>query len=484
MKFSSYIVASIGVLFFGAGAVFFFVEGAQVASARAVDQSASIYHVVRVLLGAEEETKVSANEMVEVVEPVPYTKLTGKVLQESPESIDLSGKNVVADLTSMQIFLYEDKRLVTVVPIVSIGKPGSAWETPPGQYAINTKVENHFSSFGHVWMPYSMQFFGNFFIHGWPYYPDGTPVSEGYSGGCIRLTTEDAEKMYGFVDVGTTVHVFGTAASSVFVEPGRSYYLLDASSSVPAVTAPSYLVADLDTGEILFQKNVTEKRSIASLTKLMTAVVSLETINQFNTITISQRAVATHGDAGGLRAGDMLMVKDVLYPLLLESSNDAGEVIAEQVGREWFIRNMNKKARSIGLSATSFADPSGLSADNISTAEDVFKLMRYIYDYKTFLLGITQKKTASVDRYVWNNHSRFINDPTYLGGKNGYTSAAVHTLVSLFEVQLSEFETKNIAIVLLGSDNKEEDARALLDYISKNVYYAGEEEIKAQVKLL
>src|SRR5882724_9446532 len=103
---------------------------------------------------------------------------------------------IEADLTAMQLSVYENGAVVKQVPILTKGRPGSWWETPAGLYQVQNKETNHFSSFGHVYMPWSMDFQGNFFIHGWPYEPDGTPVSSAYSGGCIRLATDDAEKLY------------------------------------------------------------------------------------------------------------------------------------------------------------------------------------------------------------------------------------------------------------------------------------------------
>ena len=105
---------------------------------------------------------------------------------------------IAANLSEMRLYLFENGVATATYPILSKGKRGSRWETPTGLYKIETKEQDHFSSLGQVHMPQSMQFFGNFFIHGWPYYPDGTPVPEGYSGGCIRLSTDDATAVFEF----------------------------------------------------------------------------------------------------------------------------------------------------------------------------------------------------------------------------------------------------------------------------------------------
>jgi D-alanyl-D-alanine carboxypeptidase len=166
----------------------------------------------------------------------------------------------------------------------------------------------------------------------------------------------------------------------------------------------------------------------------------------------------------------------LLYPLLLSSSNDAAEAIAEAVGRNYFMKSMNEKAESIGLSNTKFDDPSGLSANNVSTAHDLFELMRYIVRYKSFVLDVTTRKEQKVNDRVWNNISRFKNDEGYIGGKNGYTDEAIHTLTVALEMPLAEFENRRVAFVTLGSQNKEEDMRALIDYVNRYVYYAHDGE--------
>ncbi len=402
-------------------------------------------------------------------------------------TLPTTGKVIAANLDKMELTLYQDGKPTQTLPIVSRGRPGSPWETPPGLYKVLSKEENHFSSIGHVWMPYSMQFFGNFFIHGWPYYPDGREVGEGYSGGCIRLKTEDAAKVYAFADRGTAIFITGD--EEVLVKPqevasSTAYYFLNKRAGLPKVNAKGYIVADLDTGEVILERNKDVVLPIASLTKLMTSLVSLETVNQFQVARISPAAVATFGLAGSLKAGDNLTVQDLLYPLLLESSNDAAEVLAEHAGHDRFIRSMNEKADSIGLTDTVFEDPSGLSNHNVSTAQDYFRLAQYIFKYKSYVLDVTKKKQATVDNYTWHNNSKFAYDKNYLGGKNGYTTEAQHTLVALFELPLSEFSKRRIGIVLLHTDNKEEDARNILKYLSANVYYGGEASANATFRRL
>jgi hypothetical protein len=398
----------------------------------------------------------------------PDATSTGKISEDL--TIPKQGKAVVANLESMKLDLYEDGKVKDTFDILGKGRPGTAWETPPGAFELLYKKENHFSTIGKVWMPFSMQFFGNYFIHGWPYYPDGTPVSEGYSGGCIRLANVDAEKVYNFSEVGTKTIVLGATENTIsFNEKG--VYSTKKGAKFPKITAKSYMVADLDSGAVITSYGEKIPLPIASLSKMMTALVSLETINQYKETKVSRTAYGTYGAQGNLLTGEKIKISDVLYPLLLESSNDAAEVLAEFAGRSTFIKNMNDKAASIGLFNTSFEDPSGLSKNNISTAEDLFKLARYIYKYKSYIFEITKLKDYTSGKHTWYSNSKFRNDDNYLGGKNGYTDEAHHTLVTMIELPLGEFQKRKIAIVLLNAEKTEKDARAIILYLLNNVYY-------------
>lgn len=387
------------------------------------------------------------------------------------------GRAIEADLGAMVMTLYEDGQIVNKFKIVSKGRPNSPWETPVGRYQILTKEPIHFSSIGKVWMPYSLQFFGNFFIHGWPYYEEGKEVARGFSGGCIRLETADAKQIYDFAEVGTPVTVINSVATSSKKENSdkTGYFFLPNGQTAPDVTAEAYLVADLDSGEVIMSKNPNVQLPIASLTKLVTALTELEVINQFKTATVSDTAVAAWGDAGGLLAGEEVPIKELIYPLLLESSNDAAEVLAEYYGRKQFVTSMNDKVRSIGLTSTRLVDPSGLGDDNFSTVTDLFKLSKYIYDNKYYVFETTRLKEHKFGEHLWHNNNPFVFSATYFGGKNGHTTTARDTQIALFKLPLSEFEKRRIAVIVLKSDNAKTDITNILEFLSKHYYY-GEQQ--------
>ncbi|MEK7586321.1 MAG: CapA family protein, partial [Patescibacteria group bacterium] len=388
-------------------------------------------------------------------------------------------KSIKVDLKAMKLMLYEGDQLIETIPVLSKGRPGLAWETPTGKYSIKTMEVTHFSSIGRVWMPYSMQFFGNFFIHGWPYYEGGEPVGEGYSGGCIRLATADAKRVFDFTKKGMTITVIN-GETITGGQTSKFTYLTKPDSALPSLSASAYLVADLESGQTILEKSIDKKLPLASITKLMTALVSLETISQTKQAVVSANALATYGEAGELKVGEQIKLQDLLYPLLLESSNDASEVIAESAGRHNFITNMNDRAKALGLTATSFADPSGISEKNVSTVSDIFKFTSYLYKDKSYLFSILKKKTATASGHLWTNILPFVDDSRYLGGKSGHTMAAGDTLATVFALPLAEFETRPIAIILLDSANREADTTIILNYLTGNIYYGeaeGEETI-------
>jgi len=242
------------------------------------------------------------------------------------------------------------------------------------------------------------------------------------------------------------------------------------------VSSSSYLVGDLDTGEIILKKNEKEVLPIASTTKLMTALVSGELVKENDTAQVTSRAVATYGGNGNLYAGERIDIKQLLYPLLLESSNDAAEVLAEHFDRETFIRKMNQQADILTMEETSYEDPSGLSINNKSTATDLFKLAGYIYKERKNLLDITRLRSFNTKKHSWSSNNQFLRSDGYVGGKSGYTDPAGQTVVSLFSIPLSEENTRPIGIVLLHSQDRFKDVQNILAYLKKNIYYGGEND--------
>ena len=149
----------------------------------------------------------------------------------------------------------------------------------------------------------------------------------------------------------------------------------------------------------------------------MTALVTKEISKEDALAEVSKGALETPGKNGGLRIGEKIKILDLLYPLLLESSNDAAEIIAGHFERDTFLKKMNQEAENLKMSLTTYEDPSGLSPNNQSTVSDMFKLVGYINKKNPELLEITTKRSFSNKKHSWSNISQFLRKEGYLGAK-------------------------------------------------------------------
>ncbi|MCM2339114.1 MAG: CapA family protein [Burkholderiales bacterium] len=241
----------------------------------------------------------------------------------------------------------------------------------------------------------------------------------------------------------------------------------------PTVSAEAYVVGDLDTGEIILKKNEDMRFPLASVSKLMTALTAKELMNTDDTVKISQKILTTSGNNGNLKINEKIKISTLIYPLLLESSNDAAEAIAQYFDRNIFIKRMNQNSLKLNLEKTSFEDPSGLSANNQSTALDMFKLAGYIKLKNPDIFEITTKRNYSEKKHTWFNISQFLRKENYTGGKSGFTYPALQTVISTFSLPLSKTGTRHISISLLRSKDRLKDVENILKYLNKNIYYGG-----------
>ncbi|MBI4133490.1 L,D-transpeptidase family protein [Candidatus Uhrbacteria bacterium] len=401
------------------------------------------------------------------------------------EQFIADGENFIeVDLRNMKLRLWSAGAAIREVEVLSKGREGSWWETPTGKYAALAKSASAFSSIGKVYMPWSIQFYGNFFIHGWPYYPSGEPVAKGYSGGCVRLATEDAKTVFEFADLGVPILVLDEA-DTLSVQNTELIAQAQAVTVPPQLSATAAYVVDLDSGLELFTNRHTEKLPIASLTKLMTGVVASELIYLEKSITIlpsmltvdlpqsdnASSPLASLLASVGLATGDSYTAFDLLYPLLMQSSNDAAVAIGDFIGQNFFVKQMNAKAASLGMTGTVFADTSGKSAGNISSASDMRRLAKYIVEKRKFLFDITRGQHYSTFGPLTfagiENYNEFAADSRLIGVKNGQTTAAGQTLLTVWNLErLDSGETYRIAMVVLGSEDRAKDTEALLAWLN------------------
>jgi D-alanyl-D-alanine carboxypeptidase len=309
-------------------------------------------------------------------------------------------------------------------------------------------------------MPFAMQFSGNFFIHGWPTHTDGTPVATTYSGGCIRMQDEDAKKVYNVARIGMPILIY---------ERGFKRDTTTFSKKSASIASRSHMLADIESGFVFSSSHIDTEVPIASLTKLVTALVTVEHINLDTFITVPA-AAQVYTSKARLTPGMQVRAYDLLLLLMRESSNEAAETLASFIGREKFIAEMNKKARGVGLARTVFTDPSGADAGNVSTSRDVYELVRHIYVNRKFILDLTAGRITN-SAYGESafpdvgNVNDFIDEPNFVGGKNGQTTAAKETGVSVFEVDFNG-KKRLVTTIVLGSADGKKDQAALKAFLA------------------
>jgi D-alanyl-D-alanine carboxypeptidase len=391
-----------------------------------------------------------------------YTKTLNDLIAQKVTFIE-------ANLSTMTLRLYEHGAVVKEVPILAKGRVGSWWETPAGLYKVLAKTPSDYSHMAGVYSPWALDFQGNFLIHGWPYYPDGTPVGSTYSGGCIRLSTDDAKALYPMVPVGTPVLV-----------SSANFTLDDFHEEVAQapISATSYFAGDLKSDFVFAEKNPDEQVPIASITKLMTALVAVEYVNIENKITITPDMIVKTS-VPRLKVGQSYSLYDLLQPLLKESSNESAVAIANFLGPKYFVQLMNDQAASIGMTNTHFVDSSGMDWGDVSTAHDLFILAQYLYNNRSFILMMTTDNSipnaygpsAFTDL---QNFNVFADDPNFVGGKVGLNGGASGTIMSVFNEPFNESTTapatttRPIMFVVLGSSDYEKDAQSFLSWIKGN----------------
>lgn len=305
------------------------------------------------------------------------------------DAVPAVGKFIVADLSTMVLTLYESGTATTKYPILATGAVGSPYETPAGFYTVLTKESDHFDTGEQVDLPWSVQFSGNYSIHGWPFAADGSPVDSSYTGGDIRLSSADAKNVHDFAESGTAIFVYAP------VRAAPPSLVLDVVPA-PKVSAVSYVVADIDTGDVYLEQNAGAVLPAAGATKLMAALAANET-TPFDIRNNLKQASRASGLIG------------------------------------W----MNAKAGALDMSSTHFVDTSSTSTENVSDTDDLFRLASYLTNGKSFILDAD---AASDTRNM---------------------------VVSVFSVPINGV-VRQVAIIVLQSDNATADTIALSDWFTRS----------------
>ncbi len=260
----------------------------------------------------------------------------------------------------------------------------------------------------------------------------------------------------------------------------------------PKIEAPSAIVIDARTGDVLWEKNADEKHPIASTTKIMTAMIAIENKSLGETVTAGSDVLGTDGYGFEIPVGEKMRLEDYLYALLLYSANDAATAIADYVGGsiDVFARMMNIQAKDIGAKNTTYVNPHGLPikghASNFSTARDLAMIARYAMKNKIFR-NIVATKQRNLSRFgtgqrtlVENRNRLLWTYPDADGVKTGYTKEAGHCLVA--SAKRGDVQVISVVLNAATSEALFIESASLLEYgfgffekkrlLSKDAVYA------------
>lgn len=234
------------------------------------------------------------------------------------------------------------------------------------------------------------------------------------------------------------------------------------------ITAESYLAINLSDNSVVFKKNIDQLYPIASITKLMTAVIAFENIDINQTITLTEKMLEPLGYSPSLFLGLDVSAKNLLRASLIQSTNDASESLTYFLEKGKFLALMNQKAKKLNMVNTFFYDSHGLNPSNRSTAPDIAKLLTYIYENHPEILNISKDDNFWLSNQAgrllkFKNVNNFYQIPEFIGGKTGYLPEAKQTLASLFNLNEDP-----IAIILLYSKNRQTDILKILNWFENN----------------
>ena len=272
------------------------------------------------------------------------------------------------------------------------------------------------------------------------------------------------------------------AASKALAEAKVPRFRVDADGNVvPDLQAAAAIIYDPASGKVLWEENSQDQRSIASITKVMTAVVFLESATDLDQEVQITRPDTLAASTTYLRTNDRVRLTDLLHLLLIPSDNAAARALARisPLGFDAFIARMNQKAKDLGLDHTSYADPSGLSSDNVSSAYDMARLISYAAEDDrigpimrtpeyTFRTGAGRLVTVRSTNQILR-----AGDMEVRGGKTGFIAKAGYCLATLLKLPQGG---PSLAVVILGASSNPGrfwETRHLLDWLSDRTKLVG-----------
>lgn len=300
---------------------------------------------------------------------------------------------------------------------------------------------------------------------------------------CLIIFCLSNPSIVSAADASATDAVEGESAAEERPEPDAYFEPIQTDAIAgwpagPAVWAESAVVMDLDSGAILYSKNMDAVKYPASITKIMTALIAIENSRLDERVTFSEHAIfgiERNSSHIGIRVGEILSMEECLYGMMLESANEVCLAVAEHIGGsvEGFVAMMNQKAAELGCTNTHFTNPNGLpDEEHYTSAHDMALIARAAYDNSTFrkvcatrYYKIPTTNVCGEERWL-NNHHKMLPEKDYAydgctGGKTGFTQAALNTLVTF-----AERNGRRLVCVSLRTNGAQYyiDTASMLDY--------------------
>ena len=251
-----------------------------------------------------------------------------------------------------------------------------------------------------------------------------------------------------------------------------SIFLLIPTYKASTSSAASYILMDATTGRVLLTKDKDSQRLIASITKIMTAVLAIESSKLNDVIIVDESILKAYGSGIYIEVGEKITLKDLVYGLMLRSGNDAAIAISTYLAgsEEEFVALMNQKAKDLGMKNTVFYNSSGLPTPegNYSSVYDMALLTRYAMKsdiYRTIVSTKEYKVTTNYKTYLWKNKNKLLNYDYITGGKTGYTEESGRTLVSTASI-----DGMNLIVVTIRDSDDWNTHLELYNYAKENYF--------------
>jgi hypothetical protein len=424
---------------------------------------------------AQDLTKADSQNKIVAVEPKENQQTQIQGLRVLPDwgkikqgLLDTKADFLEADLQQMIFQFYEKGQVAWEAPILKRGDVPDWGGTPLGLYRIESKREKVYSLAAYTWMPLAMKFLGKYFIHGVPYDNNGikVPVS-GYSGGCITLDDKTSQFVFNKAEIKMPILVVDNLNDSY-------QYVLPKTGS-PSPSATQYLVADIDSGTVLLEKESQTTFSIHQLSNLMEAVVVVENNNLNQNVLINKSIVADQGEKSVAKLESSMSIVSLFYPLLVESSANASQALGSLWGKVSTVNLMNEKAGIIMMPQTKFVDVTGVSGGNVSTAQDLFYLIRYVAQTRPALLKISRSlwvRTFGLRPFDFNElmqRNNFPSSSNFMGGKTTKDEIG-ESGIFVFNFKTSDNTTRRVAVIIAQSSNLKSDLASLYQWTKNNFF--------------